>query len=236
MTTTKMRKFYSEVSVEEAEDGWCFLLDGKEVKSPAKRGLRLTNEALAQAIAAEWDAQGEEVELEKMPFTRMSFGAMDITDDEVTNLQVHIAGYGETDLLCYRVSADEDDVLAKRQHAAWNPWLSWAEQSCDLSFEVTEGIMPITQSDAALDGVRTRVAMLSGWELVPMGILTGQLGSYILAEAVRENALDIDQAIAASFIDDDYQAEKWGIDEEAAIKQKNAALEIRQAAAFLKLV
>ena len=201
MTATKMKKFYDAVSIEKREDGWCLLLDGKEVKSPAKTALRVTSEALAQAIAEEWRRQGDDIDLEQMPNTRMSFGAMDISQEEITNLQVHIAGYAETDLLCYRVSAEEDEVLAKRQHAAWSPWLVWAEKSCGLSFEVTEGIMPIAQSQEALDAVRKRVAMLSPWELVPMGILTGQLGSYLLAEAVREGELDINQAIDASFLD-----------------------------------
>ncbi len=236
MTATKMRKFYDDVSVEKMEDGWCLLLDGKEVQSPAKDGLRVSNQALADAISEEWRMQGEDIDLEKMPNTRMSFGAMDISNEEVTNLQVHIAGYAETDLLCYRVSADQDKILSQRQNAAWSPWLTWAEKTCDLSFDVTEGIMPIEQAEETMASVRKRVVMLSQWELVPMGILTGQLGSYVLAEALREGALDIEQAIAASFLDDDYQIEKWGADEEAELKHKNAKAEIRHVAAFLRLV
>jgi chaperone required for assembly of F1-ATPase len=206
------------------------------VQSPAKQGLRVGNQALAEAIAAEWRGQGDDIDLELMPLTRMSFGAMDISADEIANLQAHIAGYAETDLLCYRVAEAEDNILSAKQHAAWNPWLAWAKQHCRLHFEVTEGIMPIAQAPEVLLAVRGRVNALSAWELVPMGILTGQLGSYVLAEAVRTAALDVVQAITASFLDDEHQREKWGADVEAEARQQKAATEINQAAAFMHLL
>ena len=143
MTEWKLKRFWTEASVSEAEEGYAVLLDGRGVKTPAKTSLVVPTVELARAIAEEWDAQEGTIDPTTMPFTRSANAAIDkVTHqfDEVVNL---LAEYGETDLLCYR--ADAPIELTQRQAEAWDPLLGWAKDTFGADLSPAKGVMFVEQ-------------------------------------------------------------------------------------------
>ncbi|MBZ4021147.1 ATPase [Rhodobacter sp. TJ_12] len=208
------KRFWKEATVEEAEGGFTVKLDGRGVKTPAKAALTVPTRAMAESIAAEWQAQGEKVDPTTMPVTRSANAALDkvaAQKDEVTEL---IAAYGETDLLCYR--AEQPEALVARQCAAWDRWLDWAEERYAARLKVTPGIVPVLQPAPALVALGKRVEACDIWELAALHDLVGLTGSLVLGLAVAEGALAADAAWDLSRVDEDWQIAQWGEDEEAA--------------------
>lgn len=216
------KRFWAEARVEAVADGYAVTLDGRAVKTPAKQPLVLPSRAMAEAVAAEWQAQGEKIDPLSMPVTRSANAALDKVapqKDEVASL---IAAYGETDLLCYRAVAPE--ALVARQAAAWDPWLDWAAQDLGARLVVTQGVVPVAQPPAALAPLAAHLEARDIWELAALHDLVGLSGSLVLGLAVAQGRLDAAQAWALSRLDEDWQAEHWGVDEEAA---EQAALKKR---------
>ncbi|PTV95712.1 chaperone required for assembly of F1-ATPase [Rhodobacter aestuarii] len=208
------KRFWKEATVEEAEGGFTVKLDGRAVKTPAKAALVVPTRAMAEAIAEEWQAQGEKVDPSSMPVTRSANAALDkvaAQKDEVAEL---IAAYGETDLLCYR--AEKPEALVAQQCAAWDCWLDWAEQRYSARLSVTPGIVPILQPARALVALGKRVEACDIWELAALHDLVGLTGSLILGLAVAEGALAGEAAWDLSRVDEEWQIAQWGADEEAA--------------------
>ena len=189
-------------------------LDGRPVKTPAKTLLVVPTEALAQAIAAEWDAQQGEIKPDTMPYTRTANSAIDKVAVQFDDVATMLSAYGGSDHLCYRATGPEP--LVARQAAAWDPLLAWAAQSLDLHLTVTAGIMHVAQPEAALARATALVAALNPFQLAAFHDLVALSGSLVLALAVIHGRLDPDTAWRLSRIDEDWQIEEWGEDEEAA--------------------
>src|SRR5262245_9206484 len=141
-----MKRIYKEASIVPAERGFAVALDGKPIRTPAKEPLVLPTRALAEAVAAEWAAQGDEVRPQAMPLMRLSSIALDIVAKRREAVVAELAKYAETDLVCYR--AAEQPALAARQQARWQPLLDWATLRYDAPFAVTSGVVPLPQSVA----------------------------------------------------------------------------------------
>jgi hypothetical protein len=134
-----VKRFYKEAAAAPAADGVAVLLDARPVKTPARRALALPTEELAEAIAAEWNAQGDEIDPRAMPLTGLANAALDRIAADREAFAAGLARYGESDLLCYR--AEGPRPLVERQAAAWDPLLAWARRRYDVDFEVTSGIL-----------------------------------------------------------------------------------------------
>jgi len=227
------KRFWKEATVEPEAGGFGVRLDGRAVKTPAKAPLVLPTRALAEAVAAEWDAQDEKIDPATMPFTRAANAAIDkvaVQFDEVAGL---IAAYGETDLLCYR--ADGPEALTARQAEAWDPLLDWAEAALGARLTATAGVMHIAQPEPALDALRARVRSLDPFALTALHDLVGLSGSLIIGFAALENWSDADTLWHLSRIDEAWQEEQWGADEEAAELAARKKQEFLQALRFYTL-
>jgi len=210
MAKSLAKRFYEEVTVEPSDDGWCVLLDGRQVRTPGKMKLTLPNEILAKVVAAEWDAQTEKVDPSTMPVTRLVNVASEQTPGRRDDLIAEAVRYAGTDLICYR--AAQPRILQERQAAAWDEWRDWgAEQGVDL--KITESLTAIEQPEASLRAVASYADELDDLKLTLFVHLIAVYGSVVLAMAVLEKALKPDAGFDLSRIDNTYQIELWGEDE-----------------------
>lgn len=229
-----MRRVYKSVATRPAEGGWGVALDGRPLRTPAKRELSVPNEPLAAAIAAEWEAQQTDIHPETMPLTRLAATAIDRTADLRDKIAAEVANYAGTDLVCYR--AEHPPALAARQEAVWQPLLDWAAGRYDAGLAVTAGIVPTAQSAASLKAFAAAVAALDDFRLTALQAATAACGSLVIALALLEGRLDAEAAFAASQLDETFQIEAWGEDEEAAKRRAALADDIAAAARFLALL
>lgn len=207
------KRFWNETSVEEKEDGFAVRLDGRAVKTPAKARLVVPTRAMAEAIAAEWDAQGEDVDPTRMPTTRGANAAIDkvrVQHGEVADM---LAEYGNSDLLCYRATQPQE--LVARQAEAWDPLLDWAASDLQARLEPREGLMHADQEAQSLKTLRQRVHDLNEFELAAFHDLVSLSGSLVIGFAAVHKWDQIERLWDISRIDETWQEEQWGIDEEA---------------------
>src|SRR6266851_4755001 len=229
-----MKRVYTAVETRPVDDGWGVALDGRPMRTPAKNELILPSEALAAAIAAEWDAQQEEIHPATMPLTRLAATAIDRTPPQRDLVVAETANYADTDLVCYR--ADHPPALAARQEAVWQSLIDWAAQRYDAALAVTAGIVPTRQSAATLQAFAAIVAAQDDFRLTALHALTAGCGSLVIALALLQGRLDAEAAFAASQLDESFQIEAWGEDAEAANRRRALAADIAAAAHFLELL
>ena len=209
-----MRRKFNTAAVTEAGGGYGVALDGKPMRTPAGHAFVAPTKALAEAVAAEWQAQGEKVDPRTMPMTQFIATALDRVSVERERIVRDLAAFAETDLLCHR---DEETVrLAERQKKEWQPLLDWAADALGARFVLASGVMPVDQPPETLAAIRKRVESLDDLGLVALQTLAGACGSIVLAFAVAEGRLAAEEAHRLSRVDEDYQIERWGEDYEAA--------------------
>jgi chaperone required for assembly of F1-ATPase len=197
-----------------AVPGGAIVLDDRPVRTPARHPLIVANESLAEAIAAEWNAQGEKIDPRSMPLTGLANAAIDRVDPDREAFANGLAAYAESDQLCYR--AEGPQPLVESQQAVWDPIIAWARHRYDVDFELVAGVMHRPQPRATLDRLALAVRARSAFELAALSPLVTIGGSLIVALALAERAIDLEAAWSAVALDDLWQAEKWGADAEAA--------------------
>lgn len=227
-----MKRFYKSVSVAEREGGFDVLLDGRPIKTPLRNSLSLPTRALAEAIAEEWTAQGEEIEPLSMPLNRLANTAIDRGTREREQITADVLRFASSELLCYR--AEEAD-LAQRQQSAWDPVLAWLAQKHHARLVVTTGMSNIAQPADALLALDQAVKARDDYALTALHAAAAITGSIALALALLEGRLTAAEAFACSQLDESYQAEKWGQDRAAAERAKSLARELEVAARFAAL-
>lgn len=225
MSAWTPKRFWKTATAEAVEGGFTVRLDGRPVKTPAKAPLVLPTLAMAQAIAAEWDAQQGVIRPESMPVSRAAHSAIDKIAPQRPEVQALISAYGGTDLLCYR--ATDPEALVALESSGWDPLLAWAETALHAPLCVTRGISPVAQPAASLARLEAQVAALSDFELAGFHDLVAISGSLVLALAVFHGRIDAETAWRLSRIDEEWEIGLWGEDVEAT---KTAA---RRHAAFL---
>ena len=234
MSEWKAKRFWKQASATQTDGGWQVLLDGRPVRTPAKAALLLPSRALAEAVAAEWDAQEERIDPRAMPATRTANSAIDklaLQREEVAEM---LASYGASDMLCYR--AETPAELVARQAAEWDPLLDWAETAYGARLRPTAGIMPVTQDAAALERLAAPVREMEPFALAAFHDLVALSGSLVLALAVVADRLDPEEAWRLSRIDEEWQIEQWGEDEEAEAMAQVKRAAFLDAARFWKLL
>lgn len=213
MSAWKNKRFWKEATVTETEGGFSVTLDGRGVKTPAKRPLVMPSLTMAQAVAAEWDAQEEVVNPHTMPVTRAANAAIDKVAHQHSEVADLLAAYGDSDLLCYR--ADSPEGLVARQSEAWDPLLFWAEKTFGARLTPTVGLMPSPQDPRDLAKLSKEVHAMDNFTLTAFHDLVGLSGSLIIGFAALRDHADIDTLWQTSRIDEIWQEEQWGEDEEA---------------------
>lgn len=233
MRAPVLKRFYKSAQAGEAENGFALLLDGRPTRTPAKAKLIVPTRTLAQAVAAEWQAQGETIQPATMPLTRLANSALDGVAQTMAATVEEIAGFAGADLVCYR--ALEPEALAARQAAAFDPLLAFAQAALGVRFLLAGGIMHVPQPEASLKAVRAAVeAHDDPFALTALHGLTSLSGSVLIALAVAREAMTVEAAWAAAHVDEDYQIEKWGADEEATARRAARAREFAAAAFTLE--
>ena len=228
-----MKRFYREAGVADTADGHAIELDGRPVKTPARRPLVLPTARAAEAVAVEWAAQGDAVEPATMPLTRLASTAIDWVADNRERVIGEIAAYAGAELLCHRAAAPAD--LAARQAQAWQPLLDWLAERHGVRLAVTDGITAAEHPDAAGAALRRAVAAFDDMALAALHTLTAACGSLVIGLALADGRIDGAEAWRLSRIDEDFQVERWGEDAEAAEAAAALRAEIEAAARFLLL-
>lgn len=229
-----MKRWYKAAAAVPAEGGFGIALDDKPLNTPARTPIVLPTRALAQAIAEEWAAQGDEIKLATMRLTKMAATALDQIRPDPTHAIAQIAEYATTDLLCHR--ADEPEDLRRLQETTWQPVLDWAVLRYDAPLKVVAGVMPGRQDKSALTAIRLAVAEYDAMHLAGLLVATTGMSSVLLALALAERRIGIDQAWAAAHLDEAYQRAKWGEDPMAAKRRAEIEADLRAASRFLDLL
>ena len=225
------KRFYKAASVGEGPEGHAVLLDGKPVRTPARRALAAPTRALGEALAAEWNAQAETIDPARMPLTRLANTIIDGVADKPAEVADEVAKYLGSDLLFYR--ADGPAGLVARQGQHWDPVLDWARDSLGAHFILAEGVMHVAQPEPAVAAAR---AALPGdpWVIGAAHVLTTVTGSALLALALIHGVRDPDQVWAAAHVDEDWNVEQWGADEEAMVRRASREVDFRAAVQIVK--
>jgi chaperone required for assembly of F1-ATPase len=227
------KRFYKEAGVTEAEGGFAITLDGKPIRTPSGRQVVIPSRALADAVAAEWSAQGETIDPVAMPLTRIANSVVEGVVDRVELVSDDLARYFQTDLLFYR--AGHPEALVAREAAHWDPVLFWAAETLGAHFILSEGIMHVKQPDAAIQAARAALPE-DAWSVAALHMVTTLTGSALLALALAHGARDAGQVWAAAHVDEDWNADQWGVDEEAAARRAARLRDFEAAVAVLAAV
>lgn len=226
----KAKRFWTDVSVTEADCGYGVMLDARRVMTPGKIPLTLPSRAMAEAVAAEWAAQNGEIAPLTMPVTRAANSAIERVTPQRAAVAAMLAAYAETDLICHRAAAPAE--LVARQAAAWDPLIAWADQALGAPLTVTTGVLPATQPASSLSSLARRVAALGPFQLTGLHDLVTISGSLILGLATTAGRLTPEAAWDISRIDEDWQIAQWGHDDEAAQMAAHKRTDFLRAAAF----
>lgn len=224
-----MKRFYKAATVGQAENGHTILLDDRPVHTPGRALLAMPNEALAQATADEWAAQGPTINPHTMPLTRLANTVVDQLPAKRADALAEIDGYATSDLLCYRVP--HPATLADQQHATWQPWLDWAAEHLAAPLLTTTDLDPIPQPQASLEALNRGAAVLDDWRLTGLHATTRLTSSMILGLAMVEGALQAETAFTATMLEELHEIEQWGLEAEQA--KRHTALKAELAAAEL---
>ncbi len=232
-----MKRFWSTAAAQRSENGHSILLDGKPLRLPGGSLLVVGPKRLAQAIAEEWqaagDAKGGEMSFKDTPLTRLAGTAAERVAPDPDPTVDAIARYGETDLLCYR--ADAPRQLVQRQHQQWQPWLDWAALTFDAPLRVATGVAYLKQHHDSVAALKRTVAALDVDALAALGIAVPALGSLVLGLALAAGRLDATTAFDLGFLDELFQAEQWGEDQQAVDRRAGLLADIALASRYIDL-
>ena len=220
----RVKRFYKDVSVARLDDGYCVQLDGRQIKTPGKRHNAVPEQALAEMMRAEWEDQKDYIDADTMPVTRLVNTAIDSIAIDRPAVVADVVGYANSDLLCYRAS--EPDELVEMQNKYWDNILDWAALELGARLETICGIIHLEQPKSSLDRIRQEIEILDLIQLSVVASMTNLLGSVVLALAVFRGKLDAESAWTAAFVDENFQASKWGSDEEADARRARRWIEM----------
>ena len=228
----RLKRFYATAEMPEEEGGFALRLDGKRAMTPGKKPIAVPRRELAEAIAAEWAAQGEFIDPISMPVTRLANSAIDGVASRQAEVRAPIRDYAGADLLYYR--AGEPEELVARQRETWDPILAWAERRFGVRFILAEGVIHVAQPEQTLAAVGTAIEDFDEpFRLAGLSLATTLTGSALIALALAEGALDVEAAWAAAHVDEDWNIEKWGEDAEAMQRRARRYADFRAAALAL---
>ncbi|MEL6751278.1 MAG: ATP12 family protein [Pseudomonadota bacterium] len=212
------KRFYKNVEVQAEDGGFALLLDGKNVRTPGKALVAVPDAGLAETLRMEWDAQGERIDPLTMPLTRLVNTAVDGVANEMQAVKEDIVRYAGTDAICYRASGPEG--LVERQNAAWDPLIDWATTSLNAPLSIGQGITYVAQPAPSIAQMSARVGQVdSPLLLTSLHLMTALTGSAIIALAVLDGELSGEEAWHAAHVDEDWNIEEWGADEEATARR-----------------
>jgi chaperone required for assembly of F1-ATPase len=227
----KRKRFYQQVGVTEGDGGFAVTLDGKPLKTPSGRTVVVPARAIADAIAEEWRAQQETIDPLTMPLTRFANSVVESVVDRIQLVRDDVAKYLQSDLLFYRAGYPQALVAKEARH--WDPVLFWAADALGAHFILGEGIMHVRQPDTAIEAARSALPD-DPWPVAAVHVVTTLTGSALLALALTHGARDPDQVWDAAHVDEDWNRDQWGVDEEVAARRAVREVDFRAAVRILQ--
>lgn len=229
-----MKRFWTDVGVVADADGHAIRLDGRPVRTPGRLPLIVPTAALAGAIAEEWRAVTGEIDPRAMRLTGLANAAVERIAPNPRSFADGLAGYAETDLLCYR--ADSPASLVARQAAAWDPLLDWAAGRYDIGFTLATGIIHRPQPPATVERLADAIRARDAFRLAALAPIIAIGSSLVTALALDEDVIDAGGAWTATHLDELWQEEQWGEDELATRARAARRGDFDAAVRFLALV
>jgi chaperone required for assembly of F1-ATPase len=226
-----LRRFYSTAEVKADGDHFSVLLDGKPARTPAGHALAAPTAQLAQALAAEWQAQRDVIDPATMPLTRLANSIIDGVSDRADAVAAEVKKYLASDLVCYRAASPQKLVERQAQH--WDPIVGWAAETLGAHFSITDGVVHVVQPDAALAAAATAIPR-DAWRLGAVHAATTLTGSALIALALAQGRLSADEAWTAAHVDEDWNIAQWGEDDLAKERRAFRFAEFQAAAMILR--
>lgn len=221
-----MKRFYKTATAARDGGGFSIRLDDRPIRTPGRRLLLLPSEGLARAVADEWAGQGQTIQPQAMPLTRLANTTVDQLPQRRADALAEIMGYASADLLCYRQAAPVE--LVSRQAEHWQPWLDWSAAGLGARLVTTTRLDPIPQPARSLALLEQAATALDDWRLVSLHAATRLTSSIVLGFAMLEGALASDTAFDVAMLEELFEIERWGLEEEQA--KRHAALRLELAA------
>jgi chaperone required for assembly of F1-ATPase len=229
--TPQRRRFYTNPAMAETAAGFVITLDDKPIRTPSARQVIVPAREIAEVVVAEWEAQKEFVDPLTMPMTRFANSVVDAVVDRIDAVREDMAKYFESDLLFYR--AGHPEALVAREAAHWDPILFWAADALGAHFILAQGIVPIRQPESAIAAARAALPD-DPWSIAALHVITTLTGSALLALALLRGVADADQVWAAAHVDEDWNCEKWGVDDEVAARRAARLVDFKAATRILQ--
>ena len=225
--------------VEAVTGGFGIMAGDVPWRTPAGAVLTVPTRALAEAIVPEITVarsatKGGKLPIDEMGLTRLVATAIDRIALMPFATARALLEYAETDLLCYRGEKETD--LRARQDVAWQPLLVWLGEKFNAHLTVVEGIMPASQPDLALVALSAELEKYDHFFLSGLGVAVQTAGSLAIGLALAHGRIDAAEASGLADLDEAYQNELWGTDEEAIAKRGLRAGDIALAARYLRLL
>jgi chaperone required for assembly of F1-ATPase len=224
------KRFYNRAAIVHQDGNYAVRLDDKPVRTPAGRSLAAPTAALAEALAAEWNAQRDVIDPARMPLTRLANSIIDGVADRPGPVADEVAKYLASDLVCYRASSPRG--LNERQARHWDPIVDWARDTLGARLSLGEGVVHVTQPEPALAAARAAIPN-DPWRLGGVHTVTTLTGSALIALALARGRLTADEAWAAAHVDEDWNMDEWGRDELALERRAFRFAELQAAATVL---
>lgn len=228
-----MKRFYKEAAVAEKDGKFTVELDGRSIKTPAKSECLMPTRAMAEAVASEWNAQGEEIDPNLMPITKLMNTAIDRVEARRDELIGELVKYAGSDQLCYR--AEHPTELVELQAKFWDPLLARLKDKYEIEFKLAKGIIFENQDEDALNTYKKLIEDIDSFALTAYHGMTTVTGSVTIGLHLYDGHLSVDEAWVAGNVDEDFQISQWGEDEEAEERRKALREELGNAARFLSL-
>lgn len=225
------KRFYETAGVREEGGLFHVALDGRTVRTPARKSLAAPSRALAEALAAEWQAQGEVIDPARMPLTRLANSIIDGVADARDEVADDIVKYLNSDLLFYR--AEGPEALVNQQAAAWDPVIAWAREALGARFVLAQGVVHAAQPAEAIAAAKKAMSR-DHWRLGAMHSVTTLTGSGLLALALAAGAIAPEEAWRAAHVDEDFNMATWGRDAQALARRDYRAADFNAAVTVLK--
>jgi chaperone required for assembly of F1-ATPase len=232
MSAWARKRFWKSTTVAEADGGFTVHLDGRPISTPLKSPLVVPTRGLAELMAAEWERQQGKIDPNTMPATRASNAAIDKVRGQQAEVTEIIAAYGDSDLICYRATAPTE--LVAREKTAWDPLVAWAESHFGATLSVRAGVMHVPQSASCLAALTAPLTQMTAFELTAFHDLVAMSGSLVIGLAVVEKLAPVGELWTCSRIDEVWQAELWGADEEAIDLANLRQQSFKEAATFFQ--
>jgi chaperone required for assembly of F1-ATPase len=228
-----MKRFWQTTRIIAHNTQFQVQLDEKPLKLPGGKTLTVPFQPLAEAIAAEWGNAGEQFTTDDLPLTRLAATAQDRVRHNRPEIIRQLTAFGMNDLLCYRAAGEP--ALAAREDEVWQPWIDWADHHLGIRLALTSGITHLDQSPECQAGFIARLTEMTDYQLAGLGVIVPALGSLVLGLAVEAGALPPDAACDCAQLEERWQEERWGADDEAVARRRAVLEDVAVSAQFIRL-